>query len=417
MTENDLGLQLLSEGKVSEAVTHLRSAAWINPSYKSYLNLAVALRHAGLFDDALEYLYKCVKLDDLSMNAWLAFANTYTDMGEWQEAIFAYEAAFFRVSKPGTPVTHVQQVAIGYSQALLRERQLKAAWPLFELGRYERSYWALPGTQRWLGEPCDCLLVVCEGGYGDAMIFGRWLPFCKRRAKHVKLLVWDQMAEFRAWGDLGVDEIIPKSQPVDPRGIQYTTSWMSLPGISGMKSMDELAQTPVDSVLWAGYEHHFVTSIESQRIGYCWRAEENGVPRKTRSLPTEDAEALAHILSEHGQVISLCPRGKSLYRIETELWPINVVQDEALIDGWGVTASTIRSCKFVVTVDTAVAHLAGLCGVPTLLLLPCSSAWLWGTEANTPSDPWYGPHVHYFRNKDPLQWQIDQVAEVVSAYD
>jgi hypothetical protein len=406
MTENDLGLKLLSEGHVADAVTHLRSAAWINPSYKSYLNLAVALRHAGLFDDALDYLLKCVKLDDLAMNAWLAFANTYTDMGEWEEALFGYEAAFFRVSKPGTPVEHVRQVAIGYACALLRDHQFQAAWPLFELGRFERSYGALPGTQRWLGEPCNSLLVICEGGFGDAMLFGRWLPFCKRRAKHVKLVIWDPMVTFRDWQAMDVDEVIARSEPIDPRGIDYTTSWMSLPGIFGMKAVEEIPYDP--------FGCEVETSPYTERVGYCWRAEESSTLRKIRTLPTEDAEVLAHLLSEHGQVISLCPQNKSLYRPDIERWPENVVQDETMLAGWAVTAATIRSCKFVVTTDTAIAHLSGLCGVPTLLLLPCSSAWQWGTDANTPSDPWYGSHVHYFRNKDPLKWRMEEILCAVS---
>jgi len=410
MTPNDQGLALLSEGHIAEAVEHLRSQAWRYPSYKSYLNLAVALRHAGQFDDALDYLLRCIKLDDSAVNAWLAFANTYTDMGEWREALTGYEAAFFRVSKPGTPVAHIQQVAIGYGQALLRDRQLSAGWPLFELGRFERSYWALPGTRRWLGEPCNSLLVCCEGGYGDAFMFSRWLPKLHLRAQHVKLMVWRPLVDFRDWRSLGVDEVLSSANPVDPKQLDYTTSWMSLPGIFGLKSMAEI---PTDSL-------DFPEIPKLSRVGFCWRAEENSTLRKIRTLPTDSAEVLAHILSEHGQVISLCPFGKSLYRAETELWPTNVTQDESLLDGWQTTASTIRSCKFVVTVDTAIAHLAGLCGVPTLLLLPCSSAWTWGTSANTPADPWYGSHVRYFRNPDPLQWQLEPIMEavhVVAAHD
>jgi len=407
MTSTNQGLQFLSQGHITEAVDLLRTVAWQDPTYASYLNLAVALRHAGHFDDALEYLLKCVKLDDLSFNAWLAFANTYTDMGEWTEALAGYEAAFFRVSKPGTPVVHIKQVAIGYAQALLRDRQFSAGWPLFELGRFERSYWALPGTKRWLGEPCGSLLVCCEGGYGDAFLFARWLPQLHTRAKHVKLMIWERLINFRDWQALGVDEVLSSSKPIDPKGIDATTSWMSLPGIFGVKSV---ADIPKDSPVFPASPR---ISPASPRIGFCWRAEENSTLRKVRSLPVEDTEVLAHILSEQGEVISLCPFGKSLYRAETELWPTNITQNESLLDGWQTTAATIRSCKFVVTVDTAIAHLAGLCGVPTLLLLPCSSDWKWGTAVNTPTDPWYGPHVHYFRNPDPLKWNVEAVMEAI----
>jgi tetratricopeptide (TPR) repeat protein len=407
MTENDQGLKLLGEGKVLDAVTALRSAAWSDPSYKSYLNLAVALRHAGQFDSALEYLYKCVKIDDYLVNAWLAFANTYTDMGEFGEAMFSYEAAWFRINQqPNVPIEHVQQVAIGYSQALLRNRQFSSGWPLWELGRYERSYWRLPDTKRWLGEPCDCLLVICEGGYGDAMAFARWLPFAKAKAKWVKLILWDPLVKFRDWRWLGVDEVLPKSESIAPGGIDYTTSWMSLPGLSGLDRMEDI---PSDRTFTQLRTH------VCNRIGFCWRAEEAGTLRKPRSLPADDAESIAKVLAEYGQVVSLVPKGKSLYRPDSERWPVNVAQDESLLSDWLTTASTICSCAFVVTVDTAVAHLSGLCGVPTLLLLPAFSDWKWGLPDNTPVDPWYGPHVKYFRNLNPLKWNVEAILEEVSS--
>ena len=58
--------------------------------------------------------------------------------------------------------------------------------------------------------------------------------------------------------------------------------------------------------------------------------------------------------------------------------PAGVRQNGDAIADWESTARTILHCKLVVTVDTAVAHLAGSLGVPTICLLPRRSDWKWG---------------------------------------
>lgn len=406
MTQNDHALALLEAGQPLEAVSILRDLAWRAPSYKAYMNLGAALRAAGEFQDAILYLTRAIRMDAATPNAWMTLANISTDVGDWEHAQLYYEGAFYRTQQANDPIAF-QRTSLGLAQSYLRSHRFTdQAWQLWEFGRYGYSYSALPGTKRWLGEPCDSLLVVCEGGYGDAMLFGRWLPFTKTRAKHVKLVIWDRMTTFRDWSALGVDEVIPKSAEISPEGIEYTTSWMSLPGIAGMRSLDDIPYDSLNNWRWADGRAKFPDGP----VGFCWRAEETSTIRRVRSLPCADAEAIALNLAAYGEVISLCPRGKHLYKPDAEKWPANVTQGEALLDGWDRTASTIRSCKFVVTVDTAVAHLAGLCGVPTLLLLPTASDWKWGTIANQLTDSWYGPHMIYYRNPDPLKWQVEDIA-------
>ncbi|MDR3435438.1 glycosyltransferase family 9 protein [Telmatospirillum sp.] len=65
------------------------------------------------------------------------------------------------------------------------------------------------------------------------------------------------------------------------------------------------------------------------------------------------------------------------------------------------TAAMLRQLDLLVTVDTAVAHLAGALGLPTFLLLRHSSDWRWFDRGTT--SPWY-PSFTLFRQKAPHRW-------------
>ncbi len=66
------------------------------------------------------------------------------------------------------------------------------------------------------------------------------------------------------------------------------------------------------------------------------------------------------------------------------------------------TAAYIMQMDLVITVDTAVAHLAGALGKPVWILLPKACDWRWGHEGET--TPWY-PSVRLFRQSEFLQWE------------
>ncbi len=74
---------------------------------------------------------------------------------------------------------------------------------------------------------------------------------------------------------------------------------------------------------------------------------------------------------------------------------------------WHDTTRFIAGMDFVVTVDTAVAHLAGLLGVPTLILVPLCADWKFATGQHL-----YGPHVKIFRNTK-FEWEVDRICAAI----
>ena len=89
------------------------------------------------------------------------------------------------------------------------------------------------------------------------------------------------------------------------------------------------------------------------------------------------------------------------------------------------TAKALKAMDIVITVDTAVAHLAGALGIKTYLLLPYTADWRWfrsimkcyqNKEKNDETTLWYDS-VKVFMQKDYISWEkpINDIINHLSA--
>lgn len=232
----------------------------------------------------------------------------------------------------------------------------------------------------------------------------------------VGIVVWNKLLDFCDWKKLGAHEILPMLGSIRAADWDYTISIMSLPGVFKMRSLKDV---PPEAMLDAYMEtvppgeRLMAVRAGVNRIGLCWRAEEVGVNRRFRSLDDVTAGVVAKALSKMGTVYSLCPATKGLHKNDKFAIPFcrETIQDEAAMATWRDTAAYIRTMDLVVTVDTAVWHLAGLLKVPTLLLVPCRSDWKQLTEIT--EDPWYGSHVTWYRETNPAGWTVQDIKQAI----
>jgi ADP-heptose:LPS heptosyltransferase len=94
---------------------------------------------------------------------------------------------------------------------------------------------------------------------------------------------------------------------------------------------------------------------------------------------------------------------------------LNLIDVTARITDFADSAALIDQLDLIVSIDTAVAQLAGALGKPVWTLLNCAPDWRWLMKRE--ESPWY-PTARLFRQETPGKWQpvITRVADELTRW-
>lgn len=291
----------------------------------------------------------------------------------WEEALTESRAALAR--EPGNP-----GLAVHLATSLLGLGRYEEAWPLFEARARLSAGDVRPKLPcpEWTGQPVASLSVWDEQGFGDTIQMARYIPELVARGMAVTFVVRPQLAAL--FSGLGASVVAAEGQIRVP----MTDAWAmigSLPGLLGV-TLENLRRAPpylrADPQLGAKW----AAALGGARIGVVARGKAGHPNDVNRSLPSEGAAFLQSL-----------PGAVNLLPGESPL----------LIADFANTAAVLDRLALVITVDTAVAHLAGALGKPCWLLLPYEGAdWRWTREDRTDS-PWY-PSLRLYRQPAAGDW-------------
>jgi hypothetical protein len=289
---------------------------------------------------------------------------------------------------------------------------------------------------RWKGEPPikdDGSKVIIhvhyEAGAGDNLCMVRYLTMLTERGYQVRYECADELVDLMR-SSMPWIEVVPKAKDYPGAlGIMpfdYHIPIGSLPAVLG---------TDIDSVPWAGpylkADPILVSNMRAKlpkntrTVGICWSSGiREGIWMKEYGMrKSMHFNELTPIISRCLDLDMLAVGlqvGPERSQIDKYL-PASVFKDVLPArPSWGETAALIECLDLVITVDTAIAHLAGAMGKPVWLMCQrdaCSwhfMCWRPGASWNEAS-PWY-PSTRVFRQRNfnqPHIWSdvTDTIAE------
>jgi len=407
----NLGVLLGNQAKPEEAIAAFAEAIRLRPDVAElHVNLSNALRENWMMDQAIAAAQKAIALKPTLPEAQLCLGTAAACVGRFDRAIDAYRNAI-RL-RPDFPAAHLD-----LALAELVTGNLDRGWPEYEWRRQCPA--ALPPRQfaqaTWKGQPLDgkTILLHAEQGFGDAIHFIRYAPLVAARGGRIVLEC--QPALVRLFGNFpGVGQIVTPGQPLP--AFDYQCPLPSLPGVFRTTIATIPATIPylaADAEAADSWRRRMKPSGEFLHVGLAWAGKADNRNDRNRSIPLERFSPLSAAGGVRFHSLQTAPPpaagGENLSSgIALSDW-------SALLTDFAETAALIENLDLVISVDTAVAHLAGAMGKAVWLLVPFPPDWRWLLDRE--DSPWY-PTIRLFRRETAGDWDgvIRRVAAELSQH-
>ncbi|MHC4395198.1 MAG: tetratricopeptide repeat protein [Planctomycetota bacterium] len=399
---NHLGLLLNDQCRHAEAAENLAKAIELESHYtEAYNNLAIALKSLGRFDEAVANYERAIRLDPNFAEAYYNLANTLKEQGRCDQAVENYNNAI-RL-KPDYAQAYWNQ-----SHAFLLNGQFVEGWKGYQWRRNEKlniiTYPHRHYMPRWDGSAFvgSRLLVHCEQGLGDSLQFIRYLPMVKERGGTLILEAWKPLHGLLHKLSY-IDKLVELSFDIKTDvEFDFFISIMDLPVI-----FETTLETIPNNVPYifadstkVQYWHDRIAGT-GFKVGVVWAGAPEHGNDGNRSCVLEDFLPLAAIDGLQFYGLQTGPAAAQIKDLHQDIVLPNLAEQ---FEDFTDTAAVI------ISVDTAVLHLAGAMAKPVWALLPFAPDWRWMLDRQ--DSPWY-PTMKLFRQENWGDWDdvFSRVAE------
>jgi Tfp pilus assembly protein PilF len=402
----ELAYALDQAGATSEAEQHYRSALALAPfSATLHMNLGALLAQQKRHAEAEACYAAALQLEPESSEVWSNLGALYLNLKNEDAADACLRKAM--VLDPGNAKARFN---LAYLQ--LRLENWHEGWALFEARDWYQAMAQRLDFPRWQGEPLvgRSLLVCFEAGHGDVIQFCRYIPLLKKHgAQRITLLCQPALTRLmRGLDDL--DAVVGLDQPLPPEHFDFWLPLMSAPHHLATRLHSVPAQLPYLQPEPALQDHwtHRIPASQALRVGLVWKGNPKFENDADRSLP--HLQTLAPLWQVPGVQFFSLQKGAGEDDIVPGSPQLPLVALGRELHDFADAAAVVSALELVITVDTAMAHLAGALGKPCWLLLPWyMTDWRWGAEGA--SSVWYPQVMRLFRQASDGDW-APVIAEV-----
>jgi tetratricopeptide (TPR) repeat protein len=404
-----LGNVLVEQHQYQEAEAQYHQAIALNPAYvDAYSNLGVALKNQQRETEAIVQYQKALALDSNHCGAYCNLGLSLKSQGQISEAIASYQQAL--ALNPNHVVSHYN-LGLAYEELRDLDKTLACYLTVVALNpRYTRVYlnlglvylmrknftegwkyyeWrlkdkiitppALKKKPKWGGESLvgKVIYVYHEQGLGDTLQFCRFLPQLKQLGAKQVLFKCQQGLEGLLATSLPEVDIVHAATPDEWLSFDIQCHLMSLPHLLNLTYQDlpnpALPYLRADINKVVAYQQRYFNTPK-MKIGLFWQGSPTHKKDKDRSIPFTYFEPLLQLPNVQFYSIQ---KGVGIEQLYQSAQVDTLVDLGTTFQNFTDTAAAIQNLDLLITVDSAVAHLAGALGKPVWIMVPTSLEFRW----------------------------------------
>ncbi len=394
------GVLAIRQGRTAEGAALMVRSVEVGPAKPYYMrNMCEVFRTLGRYDEALAYGRRAAAGDPADPICHANLSVLHYERGEAMDAIISGERAL--AINPNLPGAH-----FGLAEALLLRGEFERGWEEYEW-RFRMpgvpALMPIEGVPQWDGQPLEGgrLMLIADQGFGDGIQFCRYIPWAAQRCGEVVVACSRELQPLI--GQIpGIATMFDRWE-VAPASAAYLPL-SGLPRLHGT-TLDTI---PADTVPYLTPEPARVAKWKARldelaaphhrRLGLVWAGRPTHKNDRNRSVALNRLTALTDL---PGVTYISLQKGPAEAQVGDYFGLAPLVNLGPEVDEFTDTLAIMDGLDLVVTVDTAVGHLAGAMGKRVFIMLPYAPDWRWLEKRS--DTPWY-PSARLFRPPTPQNW-------------
>lgn len=397
-------LKLLQK-KYSESIELNKKILSFNSQNENALfNIALAYKNEGCLDDAIKFYDKLLCVNPQNTDAHYNIAFIYADVGNVDKAIYHFN----KVLEQNQNDTDTKYFV---SLAYLKNRDYKKGLPFFEyrmcrksaLLTQEHTYPNLMKKAKlWQGEnvPDKTIYTYYEAGFGDVLMFARYLPLLQEKCKKIILKPQVPLTELFRENFPNI-HTMSYFEPEKDIHFDYHIPILSLPYALGLNEDNMFVFKK--SYLKANLQKTKVYldkyfNNNQYKIGIKWQG--NTTYDWERVIDVKEFLKLFKIPNTKFYSFQTFEGSEGINELKKHY---DIIDIGKTLKNFSDTAAAIENLDLVICNDTSLVHIAAAMGKPCWVLLPYLYNWRWHMDLS--KCDWYDS-VKIFRQSEPGNWDL-----------